>query len=81
VQQALQVQTTHDGKDKKDKEKWLKGKGKTDDKAESSKGEGSMSSQKKRFDKSKVQCYNYEKYGHFADECSSGKGKKSTKTD
>jgi len=24
---------------------------------------------KKDFDKSKVQCYNYEKFGHFADEC------------
>jgi len=24
---------------------------------------------KRDFDKSKVQCYNCEKYGHFADEC------------
>ncbi|MCI30731.1 F-box protein [Trifolium medium] len=72
MQQALQVHTKTDGKDKKKwkkgKEKWLKGKGKTDDKTESFKGEGSVNGQKKKFDKSKIQCYNCEKYGHFADE-------------
>jgi hypothetical protein len=56
-------------------------KGKTDDKAESSKGEGLGNHQKrkKEFDKSKIQCYNCEKYGHFADECGSGKWKKNSK--
>ncbi|MCI40913.1 retrovirus-related Pol polyprotein from transposon TNT 1-94, partial [Trifolium medium] len=24
---------------------------------------------KKKFDKSNIQCYNFQKYGHFADEC------------
>ncbi|MCH85966.1 retrovirus-related Pol polyprotein from transposon TNT 1-94, partial [Trifolium medium] len=47
------------------------GKAKTDDKTESSKRGGFIKShnKKKNFDKSKVQSYNCEKFGHFADEC------------
>jgi hypothetical protein len=37
-----------------------------------------VNNQKKKFNKRKVQCYNCEKYGHFADECRSGRGKKSS---
>ena len=48
MQQALQVQSKPAGKDQKKwkqgKEKWLKNKGKIDDKVESSKGEGSVNS-------------------------------------
>ena len=73
MQQALQVQSKPGGKDKKKwkqgKEKWLKSKGKVDDKTESSKGGGHVNNQKKKFDKSKIKCYNCEKLGHFADEC------------
>ncbi|MCH86725.1 F-box protein [Trifolium medium] len=54
-------------------------KAKIDDKAESSKrggGYGNNHLKKKDFDKSKVQCYNCEKYGDFADECWSKTGQK-----
>ncbi|MCH80841.1 retrovirus-related Pol polyprotein from transposon TNT 1-94 [Trifolium medium] len=86
MQQALQVHTKNDGKDKKKwkkgKEKWLKGKSKTDDKTKSFIREGFVNSQKKKeFDKSIIQCYNCEKYDHFADECKYGKGKKKSKSD
>ncbi|PNX79166.1 retrovirus-related Pol polyprotein from transposon TNT 1-94, partial [Trifolium pratense] len=85
MQQALYVQAKNGGKDKnkwkKGKEKWLKSKEKVDDKAESSKGGGFVNNQKKKFDKSKIQCYNCEKYGHFADECKYGKDKKRGKSD
>jgi hypothetical protein len=57
-----------------------KSKGKTNDKAGSSKGKGfgNIQKKKKEFDKSKIQCYNCEKYGHFVDECRSNKGKKNS---
>lgn len=32
--------------------------------------------EKKPFDKRKIQCYNCSKFGHFANECRSGKGGK-----
>jgi hypothetical protein len=73
MQQALHVHIKSDGKNKKKwkkgKEKWPKSKSKTIDKAESSKGEdfGNIQKEKKEFDKSKIQCYNCEKYGHFGD--------------
>lgn len=79
VQQALQAQISKKEGNSKNSKKKGKGKGnwsnngkaKTDDKAESSKRGGSDRghNKKKEFDKSKVQCYNCEKYGHFADEC------------
>ena len=78
VQQALQAQTT---KKEGNRKNFKKGKGKpnwsnsskskTDNKTESSKGGGFGKNQnkKKDFDKSKVKCYNCDKFGHFADEC------------
>ena len=73
VQQALQVQTT---KKEGNFKNFKKEKGKTNwsnngrSKAEPSKRRPGKDQNKKRdFDKSKVQCYNCEKYGHFADEC------------
>ena len=78
IQQALQVQTVkkddYDRKNfKKGKKKskggnWSKGKSNGSDKGESSK-EGS-SNQKK-----KIQCFKCEKFGQYASECWSGKGK------
>ncbi|MCI18415.1 retrovirus-related Pol polyprotein from transposon TNT 1-94, partial [Trifolium medium] len=78
-QQALQAQTNKkDGNSKNFKKKgkgkanWSNnGKSKADDKSESSKRRWFIKShnKKKDFDKSKVQCYNCEKYGHFVDEC------------
>jgi len=79
VQQALKSQTTKkEGNYKNFKKKgkgktnWSNnGKSKAEDKGESSKRGGFVKNQnkKKYFDKSKVQCYNCEKYGHFIDEC------------
>ena len=73
VQQALQVQTT---KKEGNFKNFKKEKGKTNwsnngrSKAEPPKRRSGKDQNKKRdFDKSKVQCYNCEKYGHFADEC------------
>jgi hypothetical protein len=78
-QQALQAQSFKkegNGKNNKKKSKgkapWSNsGKTKPDDKPESSKrgGFGKGNNKKKEFDKSKVQCYNCEKFGHFANEC------------
>jgi hypothetical protein len=78
-QQALQAQShKKEGNSKNSKKKgkgkapWSNnGKTKPDDKPESSKrgGFGKGNNKKKDLDKSKVQCYNCEKYGHFADEC------------
>jgi len=77
VQQAFQAQTTKkEGNYKNFKKKgkgkiiWSNnGKSKAEDKSESSKRGGFTKNQnkKKDFHKSKVQCYNCEKYGHFAD--------------
>ncbi|XP_004515137.1 uncharacterized protein [Cicer arietinum] len=79
VQQAFQVQTSkkegyHNDFKKKGKSKanWSNnGKNKIEDKAESSRRRGFGRSQNKRrdFDKSKVQCFNCDKHGHFVDEC------------
>lgn len=46
-------------------------KSKAENKSKSSKrgGFGKNQNKKKDFDKRKVQCYNCEKFGHFADEC------------
>jgi len=78
VQQTLQVQTT---KKEGNYKNFKKGKGKTnwsnnakskaENKTESSKrgSFGKNQNKKKDFDKSKVQCYNCDKFGHFADEC------------
>ncbi|MCI22529.1 F-box protein, partial [Trifolium medium] len=78
-QQALQAQTNKKYGNSKNFKKKGKGKGKwsnnakskVDDKPESSKRGGLVKNQnkKKDFDKSKIQCYNCEKYGHFVDEC------------
>ncbi|KAK2405219.1 hypothetical protein QL285_054482 [Trifolium repens] len=76
TQQAMQAQSGgKDGKNHKNKGKgrsnWSKdSKIKTEDKTESSTGGGSIKSQgKKKFDKSKIKCYNCDKFGHFANEC------------
>ncbi|KAK2398342.1 putative mitochondrial protein [Trifolium repens] len=76
TQQAMQAQSGgKDGKNHKNKGKgrsnWSKdSKIKTEDKTESSTGGGSVKSQgKKKFDKSKIKCYNCDKFGHFANEC------------
>ncbi|GAU46479.1 hypothetical protein TSUD_177070 [Trifolium subterraneum] len=63
-----------------DKKKWQnkkdfkKGKESVEDKPESSKKEGG--GQKKKKDKSTIQCYNCDKYGHYASECKAPKKKK-----
>ncbi|PNY02359.1 F-box protein [Trifolium pratense] len=83
-QQTLHAQTSKkEGNNKNFKKKgkgkgsWANGdKSKVDDKLETSKGGGFVKNQnnkKRDFDKSKVKCYNCEKYGHFADECWSKK--------
>jgi len=78
AQQALQAQTIKkDGYDKnskkKGKGKWKKGnQGKPDEKGENSKSGASFGNnqhRKKDVDKRKIQCYNCEKFGHYADEC------------
>ncbi|XP_050919845.1 uncharacterized protein LOC127137426 [Lathyrus oleraceus] len=79
VQQALQVQTfKKEGNHKIFKKKgksiadWSNnGKNKCVDKAGSSRRGcfGRGQNKKRGFDKSKVQCFNCEKHGHFADEC------------
>ncbi|GAU38400.1 hypothetical protein TSUD_52250 [Trifolium subterraneum] len=62
------------------KKKWQnnkdskKGKEIVEDKPESSKKEGG--GQKKKKDKSIIQCYNCDKYGHYASECKTPKKKK-----
>ncbi|XP_073225681.1 uncharacterized protein [Cicer arietinum] len=78
VQQAFQVQTSKKEGNQKDfkkkgkgKANWSNnGKNKIEDKVESSRRGGFGKSQNKKmdFDKSKVQCFNCEKYGHFVDE-------------
>jgi len=77
-QQALQAQTIKkDGYDKNSKQrgkgKFKKGNwGKLDEKGENSKssaGFGNNQNTKKDFDKRKVQCYNCEKFGHYAEKC------------
>ena len=63
------------------KEFWKKKKGKNHqkhgDKPESSKSGGESSkNQGKKFDKKKVQCFNCDKYGHYAYECQFNKDRK-----
>ncbi|MCH85421.1 retrovirus-related Pol polyprotein from transposon TNT 1-94, partial [Trifolium medium] len=89
TQQALQAQFTN--KDGYENYSKMKGKGKfkngnwskTDENGESSKvggGSGNNQDNKKEFDKRKIQCYNCEKFGHYAYECWYKKdGKKSHK--
>lgn len=84
------------GDNKKGKGKWRGGKnsgdggGKSYHHQDSQHGESSNSKQgnyshakgdKKKFGKRKIQCYNCHKWGHFADECRSGKGGKSKSDD
>jgi len=54
-----------------------KGKNKVSDRVESSNegSSGNYQGKKKGFDKKKMQCYNFEKFGHYASECWSSKGK------
>ncbi|GAU33426.1 hypothetical protein TSUD_380620 [Trifolium subterraneum] len=67
-----------------EKKKWQnkkgskKGKKSVEDKSESSKKEGG---QKTKKDKSTIQCYNCNKYGHYASECKAPKKKKSQDTE
>ncbi|GAU35825.1 hypothetical protein TSUD_56310 [Trifolium subterraneum] len=67
-----------------EKKKWQnkkgskKGKESVEDKPESSKKEGG---QKTKKDKSIIQCYNCNKYGHYASECKAPKKKKSQNTE
>ncbi|GAU10169.1 hypothetical protein TSUD_421370, partial [Trifolium subterraneum] len=67
-----------------EKKKWQskkgskKGKESVEDKTESSKKEGG---QKTKKDKSTIQCYNCNKYGHYASECKAPKKKKSQNTE
>ncbi|GAU17360.1 hypothetical protein TSUD_232360 [Trifolium subterraneum] len=67
-----------------EKKKWQKEKGSkkgkesVEDKPESSKKEGG---QKTKKDKSIIQCYNCDKYGHYASECKAPKKKKSQNTE
>ncbi|GAU36721.1 hypothetical protein TSUD_318190 [Trifolium subterraneum] len=67
-----------------EKKKWQnkkgskKGKESVEDKSESSKKEGG---QKTKKDKSTIQCYNCNKYGHYASECKAPKKKKSQNTE
>ncbi|GAU13535.1 hypothetical protein TSUD_346390 [Trifolium subterraneum] len=66
------------------KKKWQnkkgskKGKESVEDKPESSKKEGGKKTKK---DKSTIQCYNCNKYGHYASECKAPKKKKSQNTE
>jgi len=62
------------GKNKSKGGNWSKGNNKGFDKGESSK-EGNSNQKKKNFDKKKIQCFKCEKFGQFASECCSGKGK------
>jgi len=85
TQQALQVQTSKKedydrknfkkGKNNNKGGNWSKGKNKGYDKSESSKEGNSHQNKKKGFDKKKIQCFKCEKFGHFASECWSSKGK------
>ncbi|GAU42392.1 hypothetical protein TSUD_296900 [Trifolium subterraneum] len=67
-----------------EKKKWQnkkgskKGKESVEEKLESSKKEGG---QKTKKDKSTIQCYNCNKYGHYASECKAPKKKKSQNTE
>ncbi|GAU22332.1 hypothetical protein TSUD_106600 [Trifolium subterraneum] len=67
-----------------EKKKWQnkkgskKGKESVENKPESSKKEGG---QKTKKDKSTIQCYNCNKYGHYASECKAPKKKKSQNTE
>lgn len=80
---------------KKGKQKWREGKAENPGKkqfknsehkhGESSNYKGSKSyhdkGEKKKFDKKNIQCYNCSKWGHFASECRSGKGRQKSDDD
>ncbi|CAH9143229.1 unnamed protein product, partial [Cuscuta epithymum] len=82
-EQALLVQKFKKGDARKNDQKGKgKGKGKTHsigkpDRMESISNDENdkPKTQKKKFDKKKIQCYNCKKWGHFADECWFGEGK------
>jgi len=80
IEQAMQAQTTKGnnydgGKNKKGKGKW-KGSGQgssssgnhNQNKETNKKSGGNHKVGKKKFNKKEIQCYNYQKWGHFADE-------------
>ena len=76
--QALQAQYEKKGKFKKGKKSWIEqshkdgeGSGKNQERNDETK-----SDQKKKKDKKDIQCYNYQKMGHYAFECRSESTKK-----
>jgi len=76
-EQALQAWSNpkkHGDRWKKEKTEWKSNKwrGNHNSDKDHKKGRGSNSqnsSNRKKFDKRSIQCFNYQKFGHFADEC------------
>ncbi|XP_014624196.1 uncharacterized protein [Glycine max] len=76
-EKALQAQSNpkkHSDRWKKEKTEWKSNKwrGNHNSDKDHKKGRGSNSqnsSNRKKFDKRSIQCFNYQKFGHFADEC------------
>ncbi|KAG5068162.1 hypothetical protein JHK85_000539 [Glycine max] len=76
AEQAMQAQTTKGnnydgGKNKKGKGKWKNNNSGNHNQNEETdkKGGGNHKVGKKKFNKKGIQCYNCQKWGHFADEC------------
>jgi hypothetical protein len=76
--QAFEAQTVkknggYKGKDQDKSKNFSQKQGNLDEKSESFKKGGGTSNYKKK-DKSHIQCYNCEKWGHYASDCRSKKG-------